>query len=155
MKNKMMFVYIGLAVLLIVTGVVVYKAVAPSKEPVVEQTQEEQDLTLPQVDSSVAVSLEKAAKANTVVLNVKGLASKYSTVGYEFSYDSKGLIKGVNSGNKPLDVAGKDSFDREVYLGTCSRNDCTPDTGVTKITVTLEFTDTTGKKSQFSKDFDL
>ena len=156
MKNKMMMVYIGLAVLLIVTGVVVYKAIAPSGTPkTTETTQEEVGLTIPQVDSSVSVTLGKAAKANTVVLTVKGLASKYQTVGYEFSYESKGLIKGVNSGSKPLDVAGKDTFDREVYLGTCSRNDCTPDTGVTKISVTLEFTDTKGAKSQFAKDFDL
>lgn len=156
MKNKMMMVYIGLAVLLVVTGVVVYKAVAPSGTPkTTETTQEEVDVTIPQVDSSVSVTLGKAAKANTVVLTVKGLASKYQTVGYEFSYESKGLIKGVNSGSKPLDVSGKDTFDREVYLGTCSRNDCTPDTGVSKVSVTLEFTDAKGSKSQFAKDFDL
>ena len=154
MKNKMMMIYVGLAVLLGVTGFIVYKAVAPAKDSAPVET-EDIDLTIPTVDSSVAVTLDKAAKANTVVLNVSGLAGKYATVGYEFSYESKGLIKGVTSGSKPLDVAGKDSFDREVYLGTCSRNDCTPDTGVTMISVTLEFTDSAGKKSQFSKDFDL
>lgn len=154
MKNKMMMVYIGLAVLLLITGVVVYKAVfAPAPVAVVEEDID--TISLPDVDSAVSVTLENAAKANTVTLQVTGLASKYASIGYEFSYESKGLIKGVNSGSKPLDVTGQDGFDREVYLGTCSRNVCTPDAGVTKVTVVLQFTDTAGKQSQFSKDFDL
>lgn len=153
MKNKMMYLYVGLAVLLLATGFVVYKAVSAKPAAVVEEVIDE--VSLPDVDASVAVTLEKAAKANTVVLNVVGLDSKYSTIGYEFSYESKGLIKGVNSGSKPTDVAGKSEFEREVYLGTCSKNDCTPDVGVTKVSVVLQFTDTEGKQSQFSKDFDL
>ncbi len=153
MKNKMMYLYIGLAVLLVATGVIVYKAVMTKPPTVVEETVDE--VSLPEVDAAVQVTLAKAAKANTVVLNVTGLGSKYSTIGYEFSYESKGLIKGVNSGSKPTEVAGKDEFEREVYLGTCSKNDCTPDVGVTKISVVLQFTDTEGKQSQFSTDFDL
>lgn len=148
-----MFVYIGLAFLIGITGFVVYKVVAPQPVSTVEEDIE--DIALPQVAGSVSVTLDKAAKANTVVLKVAGLASKYTSIGYEFSYESKGLIKGVNSGSKPLDVVGEDGFDREVYLGTCSKNDCTPDAGVTKVSVVLQFTDTEGKQSQFSKDFDL
>lgn len=154
MKNKMTYLYIGLAVLLIVTGVVVYKAVAPSNEsaPVEEEVME----VLPTADASIVVGATfSKAKDNTVVLSVRALGSKYTTVGYELTYDSQGLIKGVNSGSKPIEVAGKDSFEREVYLGTCSRNVCKPDTGVSKVSVVLEFIDTEGNKTQFSKDFDL
>ena len=153
MKNKMMALYIGLAVLVVATGFVVYKTLSAKPAPVVEETVD--TISLPEVDSSVVATLTKAAKPNAVTLKVTGLGSKYSTIGYEFSYESKGLIKGVNSGSKPTDVAGKDIFDREVYLGTCSKNDCTPDVGVTKVSVVLQFTDTEGKQSQFSKDFDL
>lgn len=153
MKNKVTLIYIALAVVLLGTGFVVYKAVSAPKQT--QFAEEEQQEILPQVDASVQVTLVKAAKANTVVLKVSSMAGKYASVGYEFSYESKGLIKGVNSGSKPLDVSGKDSFEREVYLGTCSKNDCTPDVGVTKVSVVLEFTDNTGSKSQFSKDFDL
>ena len=45
-----------------------------------------------------------------MVLTVSALASKYATVAYELTYDSQGLIKGVNSGSKPVDVAGKDTL---------------------------------------------
>lgn len=156
MKNKMLIVYGVLAVLLLVTGFVVYKALflgpSPSSSNV---SATPTPATLPTVDSSVAVTLTKAAKPYTVSLNVTGLAGKYQSIGYEFSYESKGLIKGVNSGSSPVDVSGKSEFEKEVYLGTCSKNDCTPDVGVTKISVTLEFTDSTGAKSQFAKDFDI
>jgi hypothetical protein len=63
--------------------------------------------------------------------------------------------KGVTSGSKALDVTGEDSFEREIYLGTCSKNVCKPDLGVTKVALVLEFTDKDAKKSQFSKEFEL
>lgn len=146
--------YVGLAVLLIFTGVIVYKAIAPAPEP--EAIEEEITNILPEADPSIVVNFTLSkAKANTVLLNVSNLGSKYQSVGYEISYDSQGLIKGVNSGSKPIDVAGQDGFEREVYLGTCSRNVCKPDLGVEKVSVVLAFTASDGKKSQFSKDFEL
>lgn len=150
----MTFLYVGLAVLLSITGFVIYKAVAPAPDsaPVEEEVVE----TLPEADPSIVVSAAVSkAKANTVILKVSNLGSKYSTVGYELTYDSQGLIKGVNSGSKPIEVAGQDGFEREVYLGTCSRNVCKPDLGVSKVSIVLEFTDASGKRSQFSKDFEL
>lgn len=154
MQHKMKFLFGGLALLLIVTGFLVYKTLAPAEDiaPV------EEDITefLPAADPTIMVGAAfSKTKDNTVVLTVSALGAKYTTVGYELTYDSEGLIKGVNSGSKPVEVAGEDGFEREVYLGTCSRNVCKPDLGVTKVTVVMEFTDTAGKKSQFSKDFDV
>ncbi len=155
MKHKMTLLYTALAILVVVTGVVVYKVVAPSAEPA-PVLEEEVVENLPEADASIVVDASfSKVKDNTVVLKVSALGSKYTTVGYELTYDSQGLIKGVNSGSKPVEVAGQDGFEREVYLGTCSRNVCKPDLGVTKVTIVMEFTDTAGKKSQFSKDFDL
>lgn len=155
MKHKMKVLYGGLALLLIVTGVIVYKAVVPSSE-VTPVKEEEITELLPAADPAISVSaLFSKAKDNTVILKVSALGGKYTTVGYELTYDSQGLIKGVNSGSKPIEVASQDGFEREVYLGTCSRNVCKPDLGVKKVSVVLEFTGVDGKKSQFSKDFDL
>lgn len=154
-NHAMKWLYGGLAVLLIVTGTVVYRALAPSSEPVPAQEEEITEV-LPQADASILVNLALSrAKDNTVILKVNNLSSKYTSVGYELTYDSQGLIKGVNSGSKPIEVAAQDGFEREVYMGTCSRNVCKPDLGVAKVSVALEFTDTAGKKSQFSKEFDL
>lgn len=133
------------------TGVVVYKATTSKPSEIVE---EEPSEILPEVDSAVIVKVI-SNKNNSVLLTVTGLARKYNSVAYELTYESQGLIKGVNSGSKPIDVAGKDSFEREVYLGTCSRNVCKPDPGVIKVSVVLEFTDSSGQRSQFSKEFEL
>ncbi len=142
-----------LAVLLIGTGVLVYNVVSTSKQqPVVE---EEPIETLPTADASVTVEVTKSkVKDNTIVLSVSGLGAKYSSIAYEISYDSQGVTQGVTS--KPLDVSGKDSFVRDdIYLGTCSRNVCRPHPGVRAVSLILVLTDTSGQKSQFSKEYEL
>ena len=155
--KKLSIILSVLAVLLAVTGFVVYKQIfTTSSKPKEEVVEEEIVETLPQVDSSVVVDVKKSAsKDNTVIMKVTGMASKMATVGYELTYDSQGLIKGVNSGSKPNETTNQNEFERDIYLGTCSRNVCKPDVGVTKVSIVMEFTDTNGKKSQFSKDFDL
>lgn len=155
--KKLSIIFSVLAVLLAVTGFMVYKSIfTSSSKPKEDVVEEEIVETLPQVDSSVVVDVKKSAlKDNTVIMKVTGMASKMATVGYELTYDSQGLIKGVNSGSKPIETTNQNEFERDIYLGTCSRNVCKPDVGVTKVSIVMEFTDTNGKKSQFSKDFDL
>lgn len=156
MKQKTGLIIAGVVVvLLLITGFVVYKAVF-SGSPAPQTTEDVAPLDLPAADASIQVNLTKSTTAdNTVIISAKGLGGKMSTIAYELSYESNGLIKGVNSGSKPADVAGKDSFERDIYLGTCSRNVCKPDTGVSKVTLSLVFTGTDGKQSQFSKDYTL
>ncbi|MEK7543828.1 MAG: hypothetical protein AAB557_03105 [Patescibacteria group bacterium] len=155
MKNKMIIAVAALGILLIGTGFVIYKALAPTPE--VKQVVDEQVPveTLETLDPAIVVELTKSKlKDNTVVLSVNGLGGKVRTVAYELSYDSQGIVQGVTS--KPLDVSGKDSFIRDdIYLGTCSRNVCRPHPGVKSVSVVLEFTNISGNKSQFSKEYPL
>lgn len=152
-KNMLLFVVIG--VLLLITGVITYKVWSMSQQApaiVEDKTMEE----IPQADSSISVLIEKSrSKDNTIILSVKGMGQKINSVGYELTFESSGVIQGVTSGNKPVDVGGKDAFEREIYLGTCSKNVCKAYPGVKQVSLVLEFTDTSGKKSQFSKDYDL
>jgi hypothetical protein len=155
MKNKAIIIGAILVVLLGLTGFAVYKVLVPSA-PKTSVTEEEIVEILPPVDESVVVDVAKSKTAdNTVIISATGLAGKMVSIAYELTYDSEGLIKGVNSGSKPIDVTGKDTFERDIYLGTCSRNVCKPDTGVEKVSLVLEFTGKDGKKSQFTKDFEL
>ncbi len=155
--KKLSIIFVILALLLVGTGFVVYKSVFTSTTKSKPSTTEEDIIeTLPQVDASVLIDVKKSTtKDNTVVMKVTGLAGKMTSVGYELTYDSQGLIKGVNSGSKPIETSGQNEFERDIYLGTCSRNVCKADTGVNKVSVAMEFTDKDGKKSQFTKDFDL
>lgn len=154
MKQKMMILYAVLALLLVGAGIVVYKFVSkPKAPPVVVKDQSAEDV--PQVDSSVTVDVTKSKiKDNALKLSISGLAGKYTSVAYEISYDTQGVSQGVVS--KPSDISGKDSaVIDEIYLGTCSRNVCRPHVGVKTVSLVLEFTDSKGQKSQFSKDYDL
>lgn len=149
--NKKLLIGIA-AILLIGTGVVVYKA---AQKPPPQVVEEEPVELLPEVEESVTVTVTKSrSKENSVVLSVTGLNGKYRTISYEMSYETQRVVQGVTS--RPLDVSGKNSFVRDdIYLGTCSRNVCRPHLGVKKISVVLEFTDSSGSKSQFSKDFEI
>lgn len=154
MKQNMKLLYASLAVLLLITGIVVYKVAFASKAaPVVEE--EEIIESLAPADESILVELTKSkVKDNTVVLAISGLASSYSALSYELSYETQGIVQGVTSA--PLDISGKTTFTRDdIYLGTCSRNVCKPHPGVSKITAVLVFTATDGTRTQFSKEYDL
>jgi len=140
--------FIGIGV--IVLGFVVLKKPSTTKEEVI--VEEEQ---LQEADSAIVAGVTwSKVKDNTIVLSITGLKGSYTKVAYEVSYETQGVVQGVTT--KPLDIAGKDTFIRDdIYLGTCSRNVCRPHTGVKKVSLVLEFTDTSGKKSQLIKDFDL
>ena len=153
MKNPKVVIAV-LAALIVVSGALIYKTVTktPPPAPAPSEVQEE----IVPADSAITLGVTKVrAKDNTLDIQVAGLGGKYTSLSYELTYESEGLIKGVNSGSKPIDVAGQDTFSREVYLGTCSRNVCKPDAGVKKVSVVIEFTDTAGARSQLSKEFDL
>ncbi|MBI5449451.1 hypothetical protein HY948_04000 [Candidatus Gottesmanbacteria bacterium] len=147
---------IGLAIVLVLTiGLVAYTFIPPKKSAKPTVTEETVPQDIETLSPSVQVTVSKSkVKDNTVVLSVLGLASKYTSVAYELSYETQGIIQGATS--KPLDIGGKDSFVRDdIYLGTCSRNVCRPHSGVKSVSLVLEFISLSGKKSQFSKDFDL
>lgn len=155
-KNPLIFIIPGALILLILGFFVVraFNGKGEQKTTVKEEQTIEEELA--PLDSSVEVTLKRSTvKDNTVVITITGMGGKYTSIGYELQYESGGVGKGVTSGSKPLDVADQDSFEREIYLGTCSKNVCKPDLGVTKVGLVLEFTDKDGKKSQFSKEFEL
>lgn len=154
MKNKKLLI-VGIAIVLLVAGVVGIAALSQPRKNVAVVVEEIPQEEIVSLASTVEVSVTKSrTKDNTIVLGISGLQSKYSTVAYELSYDSLGIVQGVTT--KPLDISGKDTFTRDdIYLGTCSRNVCRPHPGVKKVSLVLEFTDSSGKISQFSKEYDL
>lgn len=154
MKNKNLIVIGGIIVVIFVAVLGLSFTRQPKKEVAVVVEEKPLEEIAP-LASTVVVSVSKSrTKDNTIVLGVSGMQSKYSTVAYELSYDSLGIVQGVTT--KPLDIGGKDTFTRDdIYLGTCSRNVCRPHPGVKKVSLVLEFSDSSGKISQFSKDYDL
>lgn len=158
MRNNKLVAYGIILFFAVASGFGIYKILGNSskQDSVASHEEEVTSDTIEPLDPSIIVQAKKSrTKDHTVVLSISGLGGNVKSIAYELTYDSQGLIKGVNSGSKTIDVSGQDSFEREVYLGTCSRNVCKPDQGVEKVSVVLEFTNSSSKKSQFSKEYDL
>ena len=150
MKNKTTVLIIGLLVIVsLVVGIFVWKKITTPVLPPIE----EEEVKLPEVDSSVSVSLTPRADNKAVNLSVGGIPKGTESIEYELSYDtSAGLPKGA-LGKIKLTGSEK-AIDREILLGTCSRNVCKYDEGVTKIDLVLRFNTRDGS-SQFQKSYDL
>ncbi len=108
---------------------------------------------LPTIDPSVIVDLKLRPDGHAVNLNVSNIPADVVSIEYELSYTTgDGLPKGALSG-RPLDInAGERTFSREILMGTCSKDKCVYDQGVTKISLVLKFNSPKGI-SQFQKDF--
>ena len=107
---------------------------------------------LPPVDASVVVDLTPKGGEQAVILTVSNIPTGTESLEYELSYlTGEGLPKGA-LGKISLD--GKSEISRDILLGTCSRNVCTYDKGVTSIKLVLKFNSAKGA-TQFSKEYPL
>jgi hypothetical protein len=155
--KKIILIIVVLVVALVVVGFVLVKGI--SNQFKVTQTPSDSsevvNENLPE-NTTVEVQVKKdSSKQDTVLVQIRKLDKAYTSLAYEITYETQGIFQGVNSGSKPIDISGKDEVVRDVYLGTCSKNVCKPHTGVKSVSVALEFTEKSGKKSKFSQDFNL
>lgn len=65
---------------------------------------------------------------------------------YEVQYETKDLIKGINSGSEPLSVGEDGVFEDDIDFGTCSSGVCRYDKDVGKITLVIRFNTPEGTK---------
>jgi len=153
MKKSFIFIIFGVLAVASLAVFLILRNSGKSQQQQPEQQEVVEEIT--PADSAIQANVSwSKVKDNTIVLSIEGLKAGYTKVRYEISYETQGIVQGVTS--RPLDISGQETFTRDdIYLGTCSRNVCKPHTGVKKVSVVLEFTDVSGKKSQLTKDFDL
>lgn len=150
MKNKTALIA-AIAILLIVIGGGIFLAKSFSK-PAETIDDEEQISNLPPVDPSVKVVVNAKPDGKAVVLSVSSIPFGTESIEYEFSYNTgEGLPKGALG---KIDVNGKSEVTKEILLGTCSKNTCTYDTGVTAADLVLKFNHPDGA-TQFTNQFSL
>jgi hypothetical protein len=153
-KNKTALIAGLVIVFLVILGGAFFVFKKSSNKPVASPSDDGgiAQQNLPPVDSSVVVNLSARADNKAVKLSIAKIPSGTDTIEYELSYTTgAGLPKGAIG---KIDVTGKTDIDRDVLLGTCSKNVCTYDAGVTKVSLVLKFNSAKGA-SQFSKDFPL
>lgn len=152
MKNKNLII---IAVVVVIIGVVGFFALSRSSKkvtPVTTTGDEDQVSALPAADPSIVVDLKARADRKEVTLTVAKIPSGTSSIEYELSYTtSEGLPKGAIG---KIDVSGKSDIERNILLGTCSKNVCTYDNGVSSVNLVLKFNSADGA-TQFSKDYPL
>lgn len=150
MKNKTaLYVSIGVLVIVLLGGFLVVKGLKKEAPP---PPQEVEQVELSPADPSIVVDLKPKAAGTAVVLSISSIPSGTESVEYELSYlNEAGLPKGALG---KIELEGKTEVEREILLGTCSRNVCTYDKGVTSVKLVLRFNHPDGA-SQFSKEYPL
>jgi len=89
---------------------------------------------------TTAVSFRGDRKAININFNNMGVATR---IDYTLSYNTRGTTQGVTGTIIP---SGENSISRELLLGTCSRNVCRYDTGITNARATITSTLANGKR---------
>lgn len=151
MKKNHIILLITLVVLVLVIGggYLVIKNLTKSAPP---PQQEEIQTELPAADTSIVVDLKPKADKKSVVLSVSKIPADTTSIEYELSYlTGAGLPKGALG---KISLNGVTEIERDILLGTCSKNTCTYDTGVTSIKLVLRFNSDKGA-SQFTKEYPL
>lgn len=154
---------IGLGIGLV--GVVLIAVVVLSKKPTpvqkkdvsqLEQSQDDLDV-IPTVGPEVKVELVSVVPKQEVKLVVTGVPDNTSSLEYEFTYSTKEQdTEGVFSTAKPKEGSRffPKTFERQITLGTCSRNVCRYHNVTSNIKVTLKFEGDYGARL-LQKEFDL
>ena len=150
MKNKKTLIIIAVLAVLIMSALFVKAKTGGKTEVVPTPTP---TVALPKVDESVEVDLVSRSDGKAVTLTISQIPSETTSIDYELSYETgEGLPRGV-LGTIHL-KEGEEEVEREVLLGTCSRNVCTYDRGVETINLVLKFNSPDGS-SQFQQEYEL
>ncbi len=93
------------------------------------------------------LSLSPRSDKKAVFLKITSFPEGVNTIEYELTYDAKEGPRGVLG---TINYKGEDKIQREILLGTCSKNVCRYDEGVKKVTLTIVFKGAKTEKFQGS-----
>lgn len=151
-------VLIAVAACVLVFVILALRKPAPAKVTKTSTLLESQEDTepIPTVGADVKVRLQSVQAKQEVKLIVDGVPEKTKSIEYEFTYstseqDSEGIFSTAKL--KPGETAFPRVFERQITLGTCSRNVCRYHKITSDIMVRLKFEGEYGSKL-FEKNFD-
>ena len=149
MKNKTLVISIVVLLVVLVGGFMVIRG---SGKPEVKPIASPKNLDLPDVDPSVVVDLKAKSDGKSVILTVSNIPEGTQGIEYELSYlTGEGLPKGALG---KISLQSEKEVERDILLGTCSKNTCTYDSGVTSIKLVLIF-NLPGGDRKFIKEYPL
>lgn len=143
--------------LAIVVSIVVLRKPAQVEVKKTSQLLESQDDTepIPTVGPEVKVKLVSIQPKKEVKLVVEGVPAKTTSIEYEFTYstkeqDSEGVFSTAKL--KEGETAFPKAFERQITLGTCSKNVCRYHDITSDVVVRLKFEGEYGSRL-FQKEF--
>ena len=148
MKQK--YAIVAVVVLVVLTGLVVFGMNRSSSKDAqgTEQVLEESE-TIPDVDSSVEVTLTPQNGGKEVVIAVENPPEGTDTIEYQVTYNEK--TKGPQGAIGEIDM---DELVADVTLGTCSSGTCVYHDVEGDVELLLTFEGTYGKQ-KFEKSYSL
>lgn len=112
-------------------------------------------------ENSINVTFEPRYDKKAFTMIIKGLNEKgFKQFEYEISYDAQSsedptqTITQGSASREPVLVTDKD-FEREILLGTCSKNVCKYDKGVKRVKIVIKLIDIRGKIKLWEKEFSM
>lgn len=150
-KNLMIVVVVVIAILIFAGGIFLFSKAKTgiTTTTKVTPTPESVNVEIP-ADDLPTVRIIPRADKKEITLEIKGIKNADS-IEYELSYLSKGLSRGVVG---TIELKGETSITRQILLGTCSRNVCKYDEGVTGGSLLLRLRGASGV-TKITGDFDL
>lgn len=150
-KNLMIVAVVVLAVLIFGGGLFIFGKAKNGTMSTnkVTPTPESVSVEIPPEDLPTVRIIPRADKKE-ITLEIKGIKSADS-IEYELSYLSKGLSRGVVG---TIELNGETSITRQILLGTCSKNVCKYDEGVTGGSLLLRLRGPSGV-TKITANFDL
>lgn len=147
MKKRYFLIVLVIAVLLL-GGFLVWRRGRISE--VASEAESEGVLIETSLEERPYVTMTPRADGKEFTLNISRIKNA-KTIEYELVYLSNGLSRGVIGS---ITLKGETAVERELLLGTCSRNVCKYDEGVEEGTLTLRFRGEDGTR-KFVSDFHL
>jgi len=155
MKKTTILIIIILIVMLIAGGFIFSKTLS-NKGPKATPTPTPKENIIETIpNDSLNIKLEPRYDKKAVTIITEGLLEKgFKEFEYEISYDTEdGLTQGSFS-REPITITNN-PFEREILLGTCSKNVCKYDKGVKNIKLTFRLKDNGGKTKIWEKEFNI
>ncbi len=153
--KKPKFIFIIVAVIVVIIGavaLVIIRRGGANNSAGTSPTPTVQEQVIPTIDSSVLVVLTQITQGKEVLLQIKNVPTGTQTIDYELSYQTK--QQGLQGLIGTIQVAGKNEFEKQLTLGTCSSGTCVYHEVVGSIKLGLKFTGDYGEKV-FDKEFSL
>lgn len=153
MKKAVLIIF-PILILLAIGGLLVLKnGLQPSVQVEVTPTPTVESIPVKTLEESnpygVSLITSRSDKKG-VTLKISSFPPGLKTIEYELNYEAKEGPRGVLG---TINYKGEDKIQREILLGTCSKNVCRYDEGVTAVKLTIVFRG--DKTEKFQGSFSL